>query len=308
MKDKREAESTSARSGSGSETREPGSDAREPGSDTREPGSDTREPGSDTREPGSELAARPATGRAGLPATTVTRSQLERVIRRASDLQFRAGSEVGGALEADEVLRIGEEVGLDSRWVRQALAEVQADALMPAAPEDAGAGRKIVGSSIVRASRVVPGDASEVESRLSGHLSDRELLKPVRSRPGRSLWEPAGGVVSTMRRAMDVSGHGYQLAKARNLQVAVEGLESGWSLVTLTADLRNLRNQAAGGFFTGFLTAATGASIALLIVMPGALPILGATALGAAALGGATWAARSDLRRRRERIELALQG
>ena len=37
------------------------------------------------------------------------------------------------------------------------------------------------------------------------YLKDQELLKQIRSRPGRSLWEPAAGLISQMRRAMDVA-------------------------------------------------------------------------------------------------------
>lgn len=265
-------------------------------------------PGTDAAS--SPTASEPPSTRSGhgLPGS-VSAAQLERVIRRASDLQFRASSEVGSDLGADEVLRIGSEVGLDQRYVRQALAEVQAEALVPRPPDDDGLARRVVGPGLVQVSRVVPGEAAEVDAKLADHLSDRELLKPVRSRPGRSLWEPAGGLVSTMRRAMDVSGHGYQLARAKSLQVAVEGLEPGWSLVTLTADLRNERTEALAGFFSAFGAAGVAAGIVLVAVGGPELPfLLGSTLAGGGAVGGATWASRAYLRRRRERMELALQG
>jgi hypothetical protein len=239
----------------------------------------------------------------------VTRAQLERVIRRASDLQFRDSSEAGSALDAAEVVRIGGEVGLESRYVQQALAEVQAEALVPAMPTDSGLAQRLFGSGLVRASRVVQGDRSEVEGKLEEHLRERELMKRVRSRSGLSLWEPAGGLVSSMRRAMDVAGHGYELAKARNVQVAIEQLEPGWSLVTLTADVRNARNQAAGGFYGAFMSSSIGISVAILATAGLAvLPIIGAVAVGAAGFGGATWATGVSVRRRHARMELTLQG
>lgn len=243
------------------------------------------------------------------PGVAVTPAQLERVIRRASDLQFRDSSGEEGSLDAAEVVRIGGEVGLEPRYVQQALAEVQAEALVPAMPADNGMAQRLFGSGLVRASRVVPGDRNEVEGKLEEHLRERELLKQVRSRPGLSLWEPAGGVVSSMRRAMDVSGHGYELAKARNVQVAIEQLESGWSLVTLTADVRNARNQAAGAYYTAFLGSSIGISVAILATAGiAALPLIGAVAVGAAGFGGATWATGASVRRRYARMELALQG
>lgn len=240
---------------------------------------------------------------------SVSHAQLEKIIRRASDLQFRDSSDTGSALDAAEVVRIGGEVGLDPRYVQQALAEVQAEALVPAMPADSGLAQRLFGSGLVRASRVVTGDQGEVEAKLEEHLRERELLKQVRSRAGLSLWEPAGGVVSSMRRAMDVAGHGYELAKARNIQVAIEQLEPGWSLVTLTADLRNTRNQAAGGFYTAVMGSTIGISIAILATGGvGLLPILGAVAVGAAGFGGATWATGATVRKRFARMELALQG
>ncbi len=263
--------------------------------------------GGDVPAPISKEGGLPAPAyRGGVP---VTRAQLERVIRRASDLQFRDSSEAGSALDAAEVVRIGGEVGLEPRYVQQALAEVQAEALMPAMPADTGLAQRLFGSGLVRASRVVQGDRSEVEEKLEEHLRDRELMKQVRSRSGLSLWEPAGGLVSSMRRAMDVAGHGYELAKARNLQVAIEQLEPGWSLVTLTADVRNARNQAAGGFYGAFMSASIGISVAILATAGLAvLPIIGAVAVGAAGFGGATWAAGTTVRRRHARMELTLQG
>ncbi|MCG8468144.1 MAG: hypothetical protein MJB57_08025 [Gemmatimonadetes bacterium] len=239
----------------------------------------------------------------------VTQEQLERVIRRASDLQFRSSTSVGGTLQPNDVVQIGAEVGLDERHVRQALAEVQAASLIPSPPEDDGFVRKFIGSAIVRASRVVPGDQGHVERNLDVYLKEKELLKQVRSRPGRSLWEPAAGLVSQMRRAMDVGGHGYMLAKARSVQVAIEPLESGWSLVTITADIGNIRGEHAGGFVFGFGFGGIAAGVGLAVATGGGiLPILGAVAVASGAVGAATWGARASVRKQHERMELALQG
>ncbi len=242
-------------------------------------------------------------------ATAITQEQLERVIRRASDLQFRSSTSIGGALQPHDVLQIGAEVGIDERHLRQALAEVQAASLIPSAPEDNGLARKIVGSAIVTASRVVPGDQAHVEHNLEGYLKDQELLKQIRSRPGRSLWEPAAGLVSQMRRAMDVGGHGYMLAKAGNFQVAVEPLESGWSLVTLTADIANIRRERLGGWFAGMGTAGVMGGVGLGLLSAGTiLPVLGGLVVFSGFMGIATAGARANMRKQRQRMELALQG
>lgn len=247
---------------------------------------------------------RRGTGRSLSPA------DLERVIRRASNLQFRAGATEGeSALDETEVVRIGEEVGLEPRYVRQALAEIHADSLVPALPRESRLPARLWGPGLVRTSRVVPGDRAEVEAKLEVHLRDRELLKRVRHQPGRSLWEAAGGLLSTMKRAMDVGGHGYELAKARSVELVVEGLEPGWSLVSLTADLRNERTETAVGWH--ILAAAFAIPAAGFLVATGGpeLPILlGSGLAGGAGLGAATWATATHYRKRRERTQLVLEG
>jgi len=239
----------------------------------------------------------------------LTSEEVERVIRRASDLQFRAGSNESDQLSEGEVIRIGEEVGLDSRYMRQALAEVRADSLVPVLPEESAVAARLFGPGLVRASRVVPGEPAEVENRISGYLRSEELLKQIRSQPGRSLWEAAGGAVNTMRRAMDVRGREFALAKARSVAVDVEPLETGWSLVSITADIRNMRTETAGGWFFGLSLAAIPAAILLSVTGGPELPLLlGMGLSGGTALGTATWASGKHFRRQRGRMELAIQG
>lgn len=244
-----------------------------------------------------------------VPASPISEAQLERVIRRATDLQFRSSTTVTGRLDPAEVVRIGEEVGIEPRYVRQAMAEVQAEALVPQAEEDRGLGFRIAGPGMVQASRVVPGDVAAVEHNLATYLKERELLKAVRSRPGRSLWEPAGGLVSSMRRAMDVGGHGYQLAKAKRIHVTVDPVESGYALVTVGADISNIRDGSTGGWLGGLGLVSVGAALGLALSTGGAaLAVIGAAAIVGGGGSVAVWAARADLRKKRQRFELVIQG
>lgn len=274
-----------------------------PGADEPPAGDGSGEPAPAER-PRDLPERRPAAGRSLSPA------DLERVIRRASDLQFLAGTVEGeSALDEAELVRIGEEVGLEPRYVRQALAEIHADSLVPALPPESPVPARLWGSGLVRASRVVPGDRADVASQLEGHLADRELLRRVRHQPGRSLWEPAGGLLSTMKRAMDVGGHGYELAKARSVELAIESLEPGWSLVTITADLRNARTETAVGWHVGGLAVGISAAVTFGLAGLSELAVLfGSGLTGAAGLGAATWATSRHYAKRRERTRLVLEG
>ena len=241
-------------------------------------------------------------------SVTVTREQLERVILRASDLQSRRSKAVEGELRAGDVVQIGAEVGIEERYIRQALAEVEAASLIPDAPPDEGLARRIAGPAITSASRVVPGSPSEVEVNLASHLRQEELLRQVRSRSGGSLWEPGTGLVHHVRRAFDVGGRRYALAKARDLQISVEALESGWSLVTLTANIRNLRTEQLAGWFTGMGLAGAASGVGLFIATGGGpLPLLGGLAIFSGLAALATVCARAGVRKANQRIQLALE-
>lgn len=252
----------------------------------------------------------PSSSRGGPP---VPSGELERVIRRAVELQMETGagtgpaSSAGEALTEEEVLRIGREVGLEPRHVRRALAEVRAESLLPDLPADEGVPNRLWGGAFARASRAVPGDPAEVQGELEEHFREAESLQAIRSRPGRSLWEPAGGLVNKMQRTLDVGGHGYELAEGRRVELSVTELEAGWSLVTVTVDLRNLRTEQAVGWAGG----ASGVAVPMVLVgaLVLGLPVEALLPAAAGGIGGASvLGGRYTLTKKRRRVELVLEG
>lgn len=239
----------------------------------------------------------------------VSRGELDRVIRRATELQFDKVGDEDAELTESEVLRIGREVGLDPEYMRRALGEVRAESLVPALAPDRGVMRHLMGPGQVRADRVVPGGATETEERLVHWFSESESLHPVRRRAGFSLWEPAEGFVAQLQRGLKWQGQRYELAQARQVELSVQGLEDGFSFVTLTADLRNLRMELGGGHMAGFGFLAGGITLAAsaTVLAPPAFFAAAALGMGAGALGG--WGiGRSSFRSREERIRLAAEG
>jgi hypothetical protein len=235
----------------------------------------------------------------------LTSAQLERVIRRAADLQT-AREDVPDRLDDSEVLRIGEEVGLEPQHVRRALLELRAESLVPAIHKERELPLKLWGSAHVQVSRVIPGDVDGVQRELGGYLRTAESLRPVRDRPGLAIWEPASDLASQLKRSLDFGGHGYELAKARRIQVAVEQLEPGRSLVSLSADLTNERAEHAAGWTIGLGLIGAGATVALVLVA-GAPVLIAAPVVGAGLFGGSAAAAKT-FRLRRERVELVMNG
>lgn len=235
----------------------------------------------------------------------LTSAQLERVIRRAADLQT-AREDVPERLDDSEVLRIGAEVGLETQHVRRALLELRAESLVPAIGKERELPLKLWGSGHVQVSRVIPGDVSAVQDELGGYLRSAESLRPVRDRPGLAIWEPASDLASQLKRSLDFGGHGYELAKARRVEVAVEQLEPGRSLVTLSADLTNERAEHAAGWIIGL--GLVGAGATLVLVLAAGAPLLVAVPAVGAGLAGGSAAASKTFRLRRERVELVMNG
>ncbi|MGD8496102.1 MAG: hypothetical protein PVF05_07895 [Gemmatimonadales bacterium] len=240
------------------------------------------------------------------PPARLSSEELERVIRRAAELQT-AREALPEQLDDQEVLRIGAEVGLQESHVRRALLELRAEAMVPEAPDDRSMPHRLWGEAYVQASRVVPGSVEDVQARLEEYLHSGESLRQVRNRHGLSIWEPAADVVSQIRRGLDLSGHGYTLARAKRLQVATEPLEAGRSLVTVTADMRNQRAEHGGGFLFGAGATTLGGSLALTLAA--GLPVLLVVpALGVLTGGGGIWIAKRLLRSEREKMHLAIEG
>lgn len=240
------------------------------------------------------------------PEGPLSSDELERVIRRAAELQTSREA-LPDRLDADEVMRIGADVGLQESHLRRALLELRAESLSPKPPSERTFAVRLWGDVHVQASRVVPGDPAEVQERLEAYLESAESLRQVRSRDGLSIWEPASDLVSQVRRGLNLSGHNFALAKARRIEVAVQSIESGRSLVNISADLRNKRAEHLGGWYTGATCSAAGVTLGLVLA-GGLAPVLVLPLVGGAALGGSTMLAKLTLRSERERVELGVQG
>lgn len=241
----------------------------------------------------------------------VSREELDRIIRRAAELQFHASDGPTDELPESEVIRIGHEVGLDPQHMRRAMEEARADALAPDLPPDTSLLRRAIGQGRIQLRRVVPGPTAEVEAQLVARLRDRESLHPVRQRGGVSIWEPAEGFLPQLQRGLKWKGHRYDLARARQIEVTVLALEEGFSLVTLTLDLRNLRAEHGGGYLGGFAGLGGAAGVAFGVAGL-SFPPLGVVALaGAGAAVGAAGgvpAGRKAYRDQAERVRLSAEG
>jgi hypothetical protein len=192
----------------------------------------------------------------------ITRDALERIIQRAAELQ--AGEmDTGEGLTEQELLKLGSEVGIPGRFLRQAMYEEAAGG----AALEHGFVSRWVGPRMLLAHRVVPGDKAALEQAISEFMTEEEAMTPKRRLPDRTVWERQKGLLAEMKRGLSLQGKAYHLARALDVSVQLNALEDGYSHAELAADVSNIREQALAGI--GTLAGAGVVGALVLAVVPG---------------------------------------
>jgi len=192
----------------------------------------------------------------------ITRDQLERIIQRAAELQ--AGEmDTGEGMTEQELLKLGSDVGIPGRFLRQAMYE---EAAGGAALERDFVSRW-VGPRMLLAHRVVPGDKASLEQAIADFMTEEEAMTPKRRLPDRTVWERQKGLLAEMKRGLSLQGKAYHLARAEDVSVQLNGLEDGYCHAELAADVGNLREKAVSGM--GVLVAAGVVGALVMAIVPG---------------------------------------
>jgi hypothetical protein len=234
------------------------------------------------------------------------RAELDRLIRRATELQLARLDERGqDRLSEAEVFRIGREVGLEPELMRRAMGEVRAESLLPPEPDERDLSTRLLGAARVTVSRVVPGRPAEVARNIEGYLRIGESLREVRKRAGRSRWEPQEGFMAQLQRGLRIGGRAYTLASASALQLTIEPLEEGTSLVALQADLSSARLEKGWGWVIGLTTGGAGAGLGIGFAV--GFPYLALPVAVAGAAGG-VMAGRKNFGGEWEKLRVNMEG
>ena len=178
----------------------------------------------------------------------IGREALDRIIKRAAELQAGA-QDVGDGLTQNEVLALGKDVGIPSRYLQQAMLEERTRAVVETRR---GFWAWLTGPRTLSADRVVPGDRAAVERALTRWMEEEESLQVKRRYPDRTSWEPKAGAFATIQRALGSKGRRFSLANAEDVTGQVTQLEPGFCHVGLVADIhpsRVRRMQGSGIVF-----------------------------------------------------------
>ena len=228
----------------------------------------------------------PAPRAPGPPATSrnLTTQELEAVIRRAVELQAGSSARAEEGISEGEVVRIGQELGLDPATVRRAVAEVRG---LPA--EERGALATVMGPGTVRASRVLRRPAAGTAARLERYLRETEIMVPQRRFADRTRYLRDSSIAAGFTRIARGFSRSGQPLNLKQLDVAVSSLEAGTCLVELGVDLAGARAGHAAGAFGGGGALATGLAVAVWAT-PVADPFM---LLGIPIVGGAWYGMRA---------------
>lgn len=234
------------------------------------------------------------------PSNGLDRGALERVLARAAELQAGSG-EPEEVLTEEQILELGKEVGLSAEHLHQALAEERTRIALP--PDRGGLSARLLGGARVGASRVVPGRPRDILEAIDAWMQRQECLQVKRQFADRIVWEARRDLVGTIRRALNVGGRGYALARAFEVAATAVPVDAGRTIVRIDADLAPFRSslarQSAGATALG--VAAGGVMAALHFALAAAAaPVL---LVGA----GAFYAARGINARTATAAQLALE-
>jgi hypothetical protein len=219
-----------------------------------------------------------------LPARRLTASELERVLRRAIELQHTVGKDSDATYTVEDAERLAGEIGVSPQAVRTALVQVQHETLVRAEQPPRLLDR-VFGPQWVIATRAVPGPADDVARAISTMLQ-QQLYQVHRNLGPTMVWAPGSHWIDGVRRALDFSQR-YRLTADVLIVTVTDSLDGrGFVDVRLEAGLANrrgtaLRRGAAGTIVFGGGTAA--AAIGVGAASAAFVPLLAAGAL----LGGA---------------------
>lgn len=170
--------------------------------------------------------------------TSLTRRELEAVIKRASELATTDPEGGEGALDEGELFRITREVGLPDSHVRRALSELRT------AEDPEGVVARWSGSVTIRVSRVVGGDRERLRAITDEFLVAGYLLQPVRQGSDVLLYRPTVDWISNFARA------GASMSKSVCWAAAKE-VDGETTLVELAVDPGIRADYTGGAIFGG---------------------------------------------------------
>lgn len=230
----------------------------------------------------------------GLPARRLSSQELEAVIRRAVEIQSAAGTPDEGVPEM-EVIRIGQELGIDAATVRRAITDVRGQP-----PAERGLLARAMGPGTLRAARTIRRNAAMTGMLLEEYLQKCEYMVVQRRFADRTRYVRGSGFAAAMGRGMRVFNQSHKAMDLAQLDVSVSAIDDDTCLVEVSVDTTGMRAGIAAGALGiggGAAVGITAAVLATPIVDPLALlslPALLGSWMGMRGIYGAVQSSTQD--------------
>ena len=203
-----------------------------------------------------------------VPSRNLSAPELEAVIKRAVELQTGISARSEEGVSETEVVRIGQELGLEATTVRRAIAEVR---IRPA--EERGPLVSLVGPGTVRATRVVRRPAASTGSELDRYLRETELMVAQRRFPDRTRYVRDSSLAAGLGRFARSFSRSHRPLSLTQLDMSITALDAESCLIEVSSDLSGVRGGLAAGVL-GSGSALAGVGAAFVWASPIADPFM----------------------------------
>ena len=232
------------------------------------------------------------------PTSKLTSAQVELVLKRAAELEANKRAHHDDAMDASDVERLGQEVGLSPHAISQALTELDRGHLEP---RKVDALQRVLGDPFVSVQRWVPQPPAHVEKALTSFMNE-QLMVVDRNHGERVEWIQAAGLFAGLARSVRFADR-YSFGPASRIETVVVPEDEG-SSVSFRIEMGAARKQGTSAVaLRGLALSGAGALVSQgfgdAVV---ALVCLAASGMG---LGLLLWSERERFAQLRERAVLA---
>lgn len=231
-------------------------------------------------------------------------------MRRAAELAADEPESVDRGFSDGEVLRIGKEVGLSDHHVRQALAEVKSGAAA-VRPRGWRGLRKLFGPGTVWAARLIERRRAVIRKEIDNFMVSGQLLQAVRRRDDLLQYRPSVDWASRVARAASSQSRQHYVAAARMVEVRLEEVDEGSTMVEIHVDPGVIAEFRAGTVATtGIVGVGAGLGLGVVLSAIWPLALAGAAGVAVGSLGSVIVASLmgSALSRRMGEVQTEVEG
>lgn len=200
----------------------------------------------------------------------VSQGQMERILKRAIELQQDEDWKWGHEYDQSDLEAIAVELGIDPQFVRKAAIEERTKAALRAnQPEPLTPVERFLAPNRMSAQGRARGTRREVQRDVGTWMRRHEGLRPRRLTDDGAVWDKDTGIASALRRGFKVSQGTGAIREMSDVEHSVTSISDDEHIVTVEADT-SVINKVAAGVAAGGTALAVGAGIGVAAAAGGA--------------------------------------